>query len=173
MVLMVVSAVVVATWWRFSLNVVNGGGFGATAGVRVGQTYYVDAAVGPQSGTGVYSVVVDVDSAEAVAVVETTSGGGFTVTGVELKTVVCVRNSNPVGLGVSPASALAGSCSSVYPLIPGQTLNLGLTTTEILYQVVIATPGIYRIDGSVINYHQGLRQGTAMGTTAVTLTATP
>jgi hypothetical protein len=149
--------------WRSSLDSLSGFGPDGTVPARVGDTFYVDAGLGPvpdSAGNVPASVTVTIDSFTAGGTLKTTTATSEDFAEVTFAPYVCLRNSNNVGIGVSPASELDASCSSVTPLVLPATLNLGFTTTQVIYKVSVAAVGTYQVAGSVVEYHSGLRHGT-------------
>lgn len=167
--------------WRSSLNVVSANavsvyGQSGSAPIHVGETYYIDAGLGPvPDGTDspAPSVRVTLDAVSAGAELWTTEAtSGTTITGIEVATVICLRKPNSVGVGIALPADLAASCSAVRPLALPETLDLGFTTTQVLYKVAVATPGTYKAFGISVEYHQGVQHGAVRGSTDLTLTAT-
>ena len=161
--------------WRSSLDALSGFGPDGTVPARVGDTFYVDAGLGPvpdAAGNVPAAITVTIDSFTAGGTLKTTTATSGTFTDVTFAPYVCVRNSSNVGIGVSPASELAASCSSVTPLVLPATLNLGFTTTQVIYKVSVAKVGTYQVAGSVLDYHSGFRQGTLRAPAQLDIVAT-
>lgn len=175
LILVVGVGVLAGARWRSSLDSLAGYGQDGTMPARVGDTLYVDAGLGPvpdAAGNAPASVTVTIDSLTATGTLKTKTAISQDFTEITLAPYVCVRNGNNVGIGVSPASQLAASCSSVEPLVLPATLNLGFTTTQVIYQVRVAAAGTYQIAGSVVDYHSGLRQGTVRAPAQLDIVAT-
>jgi hypothetical protein len=174
-VVVAVGLTLVLQHWRTSLDVVQVWGQSAVGPVDVGQTYYVDAGLGPVtdgSDDPPPSVAVTIDAVTAGADLLVTTPGTGTFTGTPLATVVCLRKPRTDGVGIATADQLAASCSMVRPISAGETLDLGFTTVQVLYVVPITEPGTYQGFGIQVDYHQGLRQGTVRGAADLRLTAT-
>jgi hypothetical protein len=169
-----VGLILVVQHGRTSLDVVQVWGQSAVGPVDVGQTYYVDAGLG-RVADGSHdpppSVAVSVDSVSAGADFHVTTPGTGTFTGTPLATVVCLRKPRTDGVGIATADQLAASCSMVRPITPGETLDLGFTTAQVLYVVPVTAAGTYQHFGIQVDYHQGQRQGTVRGTADLRLTA--
>ena len=145
-----------------------------TVPVQVGQTYYVDAGLGPVpdgSGDGPGSVTVTLDRVSAGGTLLTTTPGTATFTGIQVEAVLCVRSSGSDGIGVTANADLAASCVSVRPLALPETLALGFNTNQVMYKVPITTVGTYQEFGMIVDYHQGIRTGTLRAASGTSLLA--
>ena len=179
--ILVVGAVVVAVVgivglhrWQSSLDVLAGVGPTVSGPAEVGHTYYVDAGLGPVadgSGDVAPSVTVTLDTFSAAGLLDSRTATSETIASVPLDAVVCVRNGSNNGIGVAEESDLSASCSSVQPLTLPATLDLGFDSTQVLYRVRVTTPGTYKVDGALVEYHQGMRRGTLRLTAQATLVA--
>ena len=121
---------------------------------------------------GPVTVTVTLDRVGAAATLLTTWPGGANFTSTPIDAVLCVRRPGSNGIGVSPATGLNGSCSSVRPISFPETLALGFETNQILYKVPITMPGTYKGFGMVVAYHLGTRTGTLRETADTSLIAT-
>jgi len=161
--------------WRSSLDIVRAVAPTATVPVHVGQTYYIDAGLGPVSNgssEGPVSVTVTLDRISAGATLLTTGPGSANYTSMPIDAVLCVRRPGSDGIGVSPATDLTASCSSVRPITYPETLALGFETNQILYKVPITTVGTYEGFGMGVGYHLGIRTGTLRAIADTNLIAT-
>ena len=160
--------------WRSSLDIVTAYGPTVTVPVQVGQTYYVDAGLGPSpadSNDAPSSVTVTIDRADAGADLLTTTATSGAITGIPVEAVLCVRRPGSNGIGVTAEADLTASCSSVRPLVLPETLALGLETNQVMYKVPITAVGTYQGFGMTVDYHQGIRTGALRATADTSLIA--
>lgn len=173
-VVLLIAVVIGLTHWRTSLDTVAAFGPTATGPVQVGQTYYIDAGLGPvPDGTsgGPGSVTVTLDNVGAGATLLTTTPGSGTFTGIPIEAVLCVRRPGSNGIGVTAAADLTAVCSSVRPLALPETLALGFDTNQVMFKVPITTTGTYKDFGMTVEYHQGIRTGSIRATADTVLVA--
>jgi len=173
-VAILVAAIVGFMRWRSSLDGVVALGPAAIVPVQVGQTYYVDAGLGPVpdgSSDGPGSVTVTLDQVNAGATLLTTTPGTPTFTGIPIEAVLCVRRPGINGTNVTAAADLPAACSSVRPLALPETLALGSDTNQVMYKVPITTIGTYKDFGMTVDYHDGIRTGTIRATADTSLLA--
>lgn len=174
-VALLILAVVGFVRWRTSLDIVAAFAPTATGPVQVGQTYYIDAGLGPVpdgAGDGPASVTVTLDKVGAGATLVTTTRGTATFTVIPIEAVLCVRRPGSDGIGVTAAADATAACSSVRPLALPETLALGFETNQVMYRVPITTVGTYKDFGMTVDYHQGIRTGTLRAVADTSLVAT-
>jgi hypothetical protein len=165
----VVTALGVAGWhWTTSLDTLSGLGVTGQGPVKIGQTHYLDAGLGPVA-PDLGSVEVTVDSVTASATVRFTTPAGEDSLTSPIEAVVCVRKPGTSSVGVATAADLASFCSSVHSLSLPESLDLGFETTQVLYVVPVVHPGEYGGFQMDVAYHQGVRHGTAQATTDMVL----
>jgi hypothetical protein len=173
-ILAIVLVIVGFVRWRSSLDIVAAFAPTATGPVQVGQTYYIDAGLGPipdGSSDGPGSVTVTLDRVGAGATLLTTTPGTGTFTEIPIEAVLCVRRPGSNGIGVTASADLTVACSSVRALALPETLALGFDTNQLMYKVPITTIGTYENFGMTVDYHQGIRTGTIRATAGTSLVA--
>lgn len=170
-----IAAVVGLLWamnhWRTSLDVVSGMGPDVKAPAKVGDVIYIDAGLNPLPDSGADSITVTVNSVAAGWQIEQhRPNNAVVITRTEgLEPWVCIRTGN-TGVGVNTEAEVRKDCSTLRPLIPGEELNLGFTTTQVLLRLPITQPGTYRVGGALTTYQQGWRTGTIPSSMDITIT---
>jgi hypothetical protein len=121
---------------------------------RVGQTFYLDTGIGPSVGSA--EATVQVESVTATAKLNAAGSG---ITTVPIRLVDCRPKPNVAPVDIVLADQVLSQCSSVRVVTPGDTLEVGSATGQLLYELPLTAQGDY-VDLSVtLDYSQGRQAG--------------
>jgi len=121
---------------------------------RVGQTFYVDTGIGPAIGSAEATVQV-----ESVTATTKINAAGSGMTTVPIRLVNCRPKPYVAPVDLVLADQVLSQCLSVDVVAPGDTLEVGRATGQLLYELPLTAQGDYVDVSATLDYRQGLKKG--------------